>query len=875
MGNCTSKPKPKHQKASHTMEQDRNRPINSPRGSLIRTASIRKKPNRKSLNKFPNENTNAEILDVPKKSRDVDLIKKYLKSHFLFKALPDEVITQITDEMKLYKFQANSEVFTQGSPGTVFFIVKKGKVEISVDKVLTETYEHGKGFGEVALLQEINRNFSANCLESTEMWGLTREKYKVAVLAQQTRSYSQNKEYIHSVPLFKLLSEKDVDALLYVLTLHTFVQCEVIVNEGDPGELMYFIKSGQVGIYIQGKEVRTLGKGEYFGEQSLLYDTKRTATVIALNNVELLSLGRENLVKVLGGHLENIIYKNSLRIALEKSEYFKSLLKHQIDDIITHVEIWSFNKGDIVIEKKTVKGEKLRLVLKGCLQGDNKYRVFSCIGDKEISNHSQEKFKENIIAKENCVIGIVPATQIISCIGANLPEVISQNLLIEVLRKVPLLKPLPISKLQSILSLFKTKEFRKNEIIFKSNDVGDSLFIVNQGSVKVIKDEKELRNIGPNDFFGERAILKNEPRTATIIASENTICWVLNRDDFLGILDETVKENLIKRMQLQNDSILLTDLSLLCLIGKGQFGSVFLCTDKNKVEYALKTVPRGVISHYDLAQNLILERKILLQLDHPMIIKLVKTFKDENRVCFLMEYVKGQDLFDVLRAINILKESESLFYSACLVLILEYLHSLKIIYRDLKPENVMVNYDGYLKLVDFGISRFLIEGRTYSIIGTPHYMAPEVINGKGYNIQADYWSLGIIIYEMIYCNVPFAPREDDPYSIYEKILERNLMFPERGNLPIANSLIQKLLNSNPSMRGKIENIKEHKWFKGVPWENLLSKVFKPPFIPKVKPVRHAEINTKNIKNFLITYEKQNDQKRERERGPEANWDFEF
>ena len=325
-------------------------------------------------------------------------------------------------------------------------------------------------------------------------------------------------------------------------------------------------------------------------------------------------------------------------------------------------------------------------------------------------------------------------------------------------------------------------------------------------------------------------------------------------------------------MQLQNDAIQLSDLSLLHLAGKGQFGSVFLCTDKNKVEYALKTVSKATVAHYNLAENLQLERKILLQLDHPMIVKLIKTFKDVNRVCFLMEYVKGQDLFDVLRAINELKESESLFYSSCLVLILEHIHSLKIIYRDLKPENVMVNYDGYPKLVDFGISR-IVEGRTYSVIGTPHYMAPEIITGKGYSMQVDYWSLGIMIFEFLYCTVPFASKEEDPYSIYEKVLERNLVFPERGNLPVANGLIQKLLNANPSMRGNIESIKEHKWFKGMPWENLLSKVFKPPFIPKTKPLKSSEINTKDIKSFLFKYEMQNELSKEVV--PERVWDFEF
>ena len=131
------------------------------------------------------------------------------------------------------------------------------------------------------------------------------------------------------------------------------------------------------------------------------------------------------------------------------------------------------------------------------------------------------------------------------------------------------------------------------------------------------------------------------------------------------------------------------------------------------------------------------ERQILLQLDHPMLMKLVKTFKDSQRVYFLMELVQGIDLFDVLRAIDIMNEEKSLFYISCLLLVLQYLHERHIVYRDLKPENIMIDEDGYPKLIDFGTSK-IVENRTYTRVGTPHYMAPEVINGTGYGLEADY-----------------------------------------------------------------------------------------------------------------------------------------
>mmetsp|Transcript_13728 Transcript_13728/g.2198 ORF Transcript_13728/g.2198 Transcript_13728/m.2198 type:complete len:205 (-) Transcript_13728:1009-1623(-) len=202
----------------------------------------------------------------------------------------------------------------------------------------------------------------------------------------------------------------------------------------------------------------------------------------------------------------------------------------------------------------------------------------------------------------------------------------------------------------------------------------------------------------------------------------------------------------------------------------------------------------------DIFENLVLERDVMLLLDHPFVVKLVKTFKDAERVYFLMEFVRGLDLFDALREIGLVTGPNAKFYTASLILILEHLHSHEIIYRDLKPENVMVDKDGYIKLIDFGTAR-IIKDRTFTIVGTPHYMAPEVIKGKGYFMEADFWSLGIMLYEFMCGGVPFGDDVDDPLMIYDKIIEYNLKFPIffKGN-DEAKDIIRKLLNPNPAMR---------------------------------------------------------------------------
>ena len=189
-----------------------------------------------------------------------------------------------------------------------------------------------------------------------------------------------------------------------------------------------------------------------------------------------------------------------------------------------------------------------------------------------------------------------------------------------------------------------------------------------------------------------------------------------------------------------------------------------------------------------------------MQLDHTMILKLIKTFKDERRIYFLTEYIQGQDLFDALRAMNLLNDSEATFYVSCMVEIFGYLHERDILYRDLKPENVMIDSQGYPKLIDFGTAK-QVQGRTYTIVGTPHYMAPEIIIGKGYGLAADWWSLGILLYELVCGAVPFGEEEEDPYSVYECVLTHKLKYPNYIDPNFTSKeIIEIFLNKNPGER---------------------------------------------------------------------------
>eukprot|EP01016_Furgasonia_blochmanni_P047968 TRINITY_DN7100_c0_g3_i4.p1 TRINITY_DN7100_c0_g3~~TRINITY_DN7100_c0_g3_i4.p1 ORF type:complete len:215 (-),score=33.39 TRINITY_DN7100_c0_g3_i4:493-1137(-) len=187
----------------------------------------------------------------------------------------------------------------------------------------------------------------------------------------------------------------------------------------------------------------------------------------------------------------------------------------------------------------------------------------------------------------------------------------------------------------------------------------------------------------------------------------------------------------------------------------------------------------------------------------------IKTFKDDISVYFLVEYVRGMELFDVIRDIGLLTSYDSQFYIGSLILALEYLHTQSIIYRDLKPENVMVDHEGYVKLIDMGTAKILkgkgsgSGNRTFTIIGTPHYMAPEILTGKGYSYLVDLWSVGVCLYEFMCGMVPFGEEAEDPYEIYEEVIKKDIKYPSYLKDKRARKLMEQLLNKTPEARWEV------------------------------------------------------------------------
>merc|ERR1719171_2164377 len=197
------------------------------------------------------------------------------------------------------------------------------------------------------------------------------------------------------------------------------------------------------------------------------------------------------------------------------------------------------------------------------------------------------------------------------------------------------------------------------------------------------------------------------------------------------------------------------------------------------------------------------ECALLKENDHPFIMCLVKTFETKKSVYMLTELITGGELHAAIRTIpTVLSRAQAQFYTGSLALVLEELCDRNICYRDLKPENVMLDAQGYLKLIDFGISKKLEEGksRTFTMIGTPHYMAPEVMRGHGYSTEIDIWSLGVMLFELVCGYLPFADDLDEPTEVCTAVLKHSLSFPTRYRDPHGRTIIQAMMCREPKKR---------------------------------------------------------------------------
>lgn len=370
--------------------------------------------------------------------------------------------------------------------------------------------------------------------------------------------------------------------------------------------------------------------------------------------------------------------------------------------------------------------------------------------------------------------------------------------------------------------------------IVKQGEAGSALFLVRSGTVEIIRNRVSIRTMGKFDYFGERSLILNEPRGATVRAKTPVNLYILEQDDLNRVVDERMRNSVVQTVRMEQLSLSLQDLHVVSMLERNQYGETYLLQHAlSNLKFIGVAYEKGKLGKTGKLGSMRETLELYKNLDHPLITKLHKIFRTDSHLYLIREFVPGTSLDRLIYDHGKLNEALVRFYAGNLLLTLEYLHDRSILYRNLASEYVVIDETGYPRLCVFEHTK-RVEGRTNSVAGVAHFMAPEVILGQYYGIGADLWSLGVLLFEMTQGKVPFGANAQTPYEVYEDILKHKKV-KAQGTQALAG-LIEALLISNPSARvkGGVDSLKHQEWFQGFPWEEVMTQEAIPPLLPRIR-----------------------------------------
>ncbi|NWS27028.1 KGP2 kinase, partial [Polioptila caerulea] len=563
--------------------------------------------------------------------------------------------------------------------------------------------------------------------------------------------------------------------------------------------------------------------------------------------------------------------KKLITDALNKNQFLKRLEPHQTRDMVECMYERTFQQGSYVI-RQGEPGNHIFVLKEGNLEVFQQNKLLSSIpvwtafGELAILYNCTRTASVKAITNVKTWALDREVFQNIMRVTAQTRQEQYRNFL----RSVSLLKNLPEDKLTKIMDCLEVEYYDKGDYVIREGEEGNTFFIIAKGKVIVTQSTADhsqpqvIKNLHEGDYFGEKALISDDVRSANVIADEyNVECLVIDRETFnqtVGTYEElqTYLEGYVANLaqadekrhakgrsfcgQLNKEVSLemielkekvaqfppspFQNLEVVTTLGVGGFGRVELVKVKNEnMAFAMKCIKKKHVVDTKQQEHIYSEKKILEQICSPFVVKLYRTFKDNKYVYMLLEACLGGELWSLLRDRGSFDEFTTKFCVGCVTEAFDYLHQIGIIYRDLKPENLILDAEGYIKLVDFGFAKKIGSGqKTWTFCGTPEYVAPEVILSKGHDFSVDFWSLGILVYELLTGSPPFSGADQMmTYNLILKGIER-LDFPKIITRR-PEDLIRRLCRQNPTerlgnLRNGINDIKKHRWLSGFNWDSL-------------------------------------------------------
>ena len=824
-----------------------------------------KKPKTKKRKDF-------EVINQPFDEKKLLFIKKILKEEeLLIDEMDESVVNMIINSMTYIRIQPNYTLYSsdKNKDDNSFYIVFKGTLEMKIDQSCYELKKRNsistkalvKNTKTFCRLKAINKRVYLFCLPL--------DKYITMFTDFINKLKEEKINILKQVSLFNNAFDKNsLTKLANLIVSRKYKERSLLIEENGINANIYIITEGNV-LCLKNKEiVKKLGRLDIFGEISLFTHMESYYCFVAEQDTELYIIPYSVLDEIFGENpvekLIHNIFLNSIKSSEILSKYFTV---NNISELFNSFQL-KYYYSDILI---TPKNKKLFIPIAGFIyKTDNIVKNINSVSFKldGIFNHpittKGEMFGESYLSEVNgnikysiisdeCVIFEASWTDILKITKCYSDRNISIYEKMALLKKYPLFKGISDINLFYLAEYLKPKEFLYNELIIQDGPASDKFYILMKGKVKIVIGEIEVKEIEPPKSFGD---ISSHPgsylRTASFYAATNDVSvYYLEKESYNDIIDCSVLKPYNNLLNFKDITVSLEQLYYIKDLGQGSYGKVYLIHDKKRL-YAMKTAEiNAMIQNKQLAQGYLDEKSIMSSIEHPFIVQLINTFKTREYIFFLIEYINGTTLRSYIEEekqakISTLRNMEEIvFIGAILCSVLNYLQKKRILHRDLKPDNIMIDNDGYLKIIDFGIAKALAgKDSTHTLIGTVHYMAPEVVSGKSYSFSVDIWSVGIILYEVFYGKVPFGCGLRNVQSIYGEICNKKLVIACDPKIEQFNNFVKDILNRNPVQRmTNFRKWKNYELFHGFNLEELLNRKM-------ISPIKYKKttFNEKEIMN---------------------------
>jgi len=684
--------------------------------------------------------------------------------------------------------------------------------------------------------------------------------------------------------IFASLTNAERRSLIDAMVLETVTINTIIIQQGTVGDFFYVVEDGHVSHSVDLNHVGSCSRGASFGELALLYNCPRAATCVADTDCRLWKVDQRTFRYMLANNTAN--QQKDIHDTLRKVQFLSELedtMLTRISDALTTVK---FPERERIITKGDV-GEVFYILREGTVKvhdignGDSRY-VDQFLGPGEAFGErallTGEPRLANCTATTPCTLLCLSRQTFETTLGP-LQSLIDHAFKKRVLMGVPIFanshfQPYEMTRLTDLVTEVQLP--KGTRLAAEGQPANKNLYIIRVGRVVIANDNGMINDLSCGDYFGETAIQEEDATIShqTIVIEEDTVCGVLTQDSIRSIIGDVSRlgKPLPPVASKLDNSYKLKDMQKVRILGVGTFGKVWLVNHvKGKKPFALKMLEKNEIIGHHQVEGVIREKNIMSSLDHPFVVNLISTFQDQNSLYMLIELVQGGELFSVIHTETKdgIPNINARFYAACILESLSHLHHRHISYRDLKPENILIDAKGYGVLVDLGFAKIVMD-KTYTLCGTPEYLAPEIILSKGHDKGVDYWALGVLIYEMLVGRSPFYAYGSDQVSLFKRIVQVKYGFPQGTVIDLAQDLIGHLIVRRQAnrfgclARGDMD-VRDHPWLAPIDADKLLKKTIAAPWVPQLKDkldashfdsYRHVENEAPSKKSHLTAHQQE-------------------